>query len=89
MGERVIIQLAVELLWLVLLLSLPTVIVASVVGVLVSLLQTLTQIQDQTLQFLIKLIAVSITLVVTYHWTGDNLFNYTNLVFDQIDKMGG
>ncbi|MGL5968933.1 MAG: type III secretion system export apparatus subunit SctS [Kluyvera sp.] len=89
MGERVIIQLAVELLWLVLLLSLPTVIVASVVGVLVSLFQTLTQIQDQTLQFLIKLIAVSITLVVTYHWTGDNLFNYTILVFDQIDKMGG
>lgn len=89
MSERVIIQLAVEVLWLVLLLSLPTVIVASVVGVIVSLLQTLTQIQDQTLQFLIKLIAVSITLVVTYHWTGDNLFNYTILVFDQIDKMGG
>lgn len=89
MSERVIIQLAVEVLWLVLLLSLPTVIVASVVGVVVSLLQTLTQIQDQTLQFLIKLIAVSITLVVTYHWTGDNLFNYTILVFDQIDKMGG
>lgn len=89
MSERVIIQLAVEVLWLVLLLSLPTVIVASVVGVIVSLLQTLTQIQDQTLQFLIKLIAVSITLVATYHWTGDNLFNYTILVFDQIDKMGG
>lgn len=89
MNERIIIQLAIELLWLVLMLSLPTVIVASVVGILVSLLQTLTQIQDQTLQFLIKLVAVSITLVVTYHWTGDNLFNYTILVFDQIGKMGG
>lgn len=88
MNERIIVQLAVELLWLVLLLSLPTVIVASVVGVLVSLLQTLTQIQDQTLQFLIKLVAVSITLVATYHWTGDNLYNYSLLVFDQIDKMG-
>lgn len=89
MNERIIIQLAIELLWLVLMLSLPTVIVASVVGILVSLFQTLTQIQDQTLQFLIKLVAVSITLVVTYHWTGDNLFNYTILVFDQIGKMGG
>jgi type III secretion protein S len=89
MNEQVIVQLAVELLWLVLLLSLPTVVVASVVGILVSLLQTLTQIQDQTVQFLIKLIAVSVTLVITYHWTGDNLFNYTLLVFDQIDKMGG
>lgn len=89
MSERAIIQLAVELLWLVLLLSLPTVVVASVVGVLVSLLQTLTQIQDQTLQFLIKLIAVSITLISTYHWLGDNLFNYTTMAFDQISKMGG
>ncbi|MEA1063802.1 type III secretion system export apparatus subunit SctS [Erwinia sp. HR93] len=88
MSERVIIQLAVELLWLVLLLSLPTVIVASVVGIMVSLLQTLTQLQDQTLQFLIKLVAVSITLVASYHWLGDNLFNYTVLVFDQIAKMG-
>lgn len=89
MNERAIVQLAIELLWLVLLLSLPTVIVTSVVGIMVSLVQTLTQIQDQTLQFLVKLIAVSLTLVATYHWMGDNLFNYTVLVFDQISKVGG
>ena len=89
MNDREIIQLAIDLLWLVLLLSLPTVIVASVVGILVSLVQTLTQIQDQTLQFLVKLLAVSVTLVATYHWTGDNLFNYTIMVFDQIARVGG
>lgn len=88
MQERVIIHLAVELLWLVLMLSLPTVIVASAVGIMVSLVQTLTQIQDQTLQFLVKLIAVSITLVATYGWIGDSIFNYTLLVFDQISTTG-
>lgn len=87
MNDNNITQLVIDLLWLVLLLSLPTVIVASVVGVMVSLVQTLTQIQDQTLQFLIKLLAVCGVIVATYHWTGDNLFNYTNMVFEQISGV--
>lgn len=74
---------------MVLLLSLPVVVVASVVGVIVSLVQALTQIQDQTLQFLIKLVAVCVTLVVSYHWMGESLINYGNMAFDQISHMGG
>jgi type III secretion protein S len=87
MNEDAIIHLSVELLWIVLLLSMPTVLVASIIGVIISLVQTLTQIQDQTLQFLIKLIAVSIALVATYHWMGATMLNYTHLVFDQIARM--
>jgi type III secretion protein S len=87
MSERLIVQLALQLLWLVLMLSLPIVITASVVGLLVSLFQALTQLQDQTLQFLVKLIAVSIILVVTYPWMGETLLNYANLVFKQIIQM--
>ncbi|QUJ02457.1 flagellar biosynthetic protein FliQ [Salmonella enterica subsp. enterica] len=41
--------------------SMPVVLVASVVGVIVSLVQALTQIQDQTLKFMIKLLAIAIT----------------------------
>ncbi|QDQ24866.1 EscS/YscS/HrcS family type III secretion system export apparatus protein [Chitinimonas arctica] len=87
MSEALIIHLTAELLWLVLILSLPIVLVASIVGVLVSLVQALTQIQDQTVQFLIKLVAVAITLVLTYHWMGSSLINYTGRSFDQISKM--
>ena len=89
MSERLIIQLAVELLWLTLMLSLPTVLVASAVGILVSIAQALTQLQDQTAQFLLKLLAVAVTLVSTYHWMGDTLLNYAQLVFEQIGKMRG
>lgn len=89
MSEAVIIHLASELLWIVLLLSAPVVVVASVVGVVVSLVQALTQIQDQTLQFLVKLVVVSITLVATYHWMGNVLMNYTVRSFEQISRMGG
>ncbi|WP_038400590.1 EscS/YscS/HrcS family type III secretion system export apparatus protein [Yersinia pseudotuberculosis] len=79
--------MATELLWLVLLLSLPVVVVASTVGLVISLVQALTQIQDQTLQFLIKLLAVSATLLMTYHWMGATLLNYTQQSFLQITSM--
>lgn len=86
MNESTIIHFTSELLWIVLLLSLPIVIAAAVTGLLVSILQALTQIQDQTLQFLIKLVAVCITLAVSYHWMGSVLLNYAILSFDQIGK---
>ncbi|WP_027212198.1 type III secretion system export apparatus subunit SctS [Burkholderia sp. WSM2232] len=88
MSSVVITQLASNLLWLVLLLSLPVVATAAIVGVGVSLIQVLTQVQDQTIQFLIKLVAVCITLVLTYHWMGSELINYTTAIFDQISLMG-
>ncbi|KVX89287.1 EscS/YscS/HrcS family type III secretion system export apparatus protein [Burkholderia ubonensis] len=87
MSEAVITQLAAQMMWLVLLLSLPVVIIASLVGILVSLVQALTQVQDQTIQFLIKLLAVAVTLAATYHWMGDVLINYTVKSFDQIGRM--
>jgi type III secretion protein S len=87
-NNEIIVDLASNLLWLVLLLSLPVVIVASVVGVGVSLVQALTQVQDQTIQFLIKLIAVCITLVASYHWMGATLMQFTIKAFDQISVMG-
>lgn len=87
MSTDVITHLASQMLWIILLLSLPVVVVASSVGIIVGLVQALTQIQDQTVQFLIKLIAVSITLAATYHWMGDVLLNYTLRSFEQINRM--
>ncbi|VVE90652.1 type III secretion system export apparatus subunit SctS [Pandoraea bronchicola] len=87
MSEAVVVNLTSEMLWLTLLMSLPTVVVASVVGVLVSLVQALTQVQDQTVQFLIKLIAVSVTLAATYAWMGHVLLHYAGSAFEQISRM--
>lgn len=88
MIDATIIKLAIELLWLVLILSLPIIVVAAVVGVFFSFFQALTQIQDQTLQFLVKLLAASATLVLTYHWMGEALFNYMDIIFSQISNVG-
>jgi type III secretion protein S len=71
-------------LMLVMVLSMPTIAVASIVGVLFSLLQALTQIQEQTLSFAVKLISVGIVLVLTAGWMGGEIYNYTVALFDGI-----
>lgn len=88
MSQAMIAHLASELLWLVLILSMPVVLVAAVVGILISLVQALTQIQDQTVPFLLKLVAACITLAITYHWMGVTLMRYADRSFSLISSMG-
>jgi type III secretion protein S len=58
-----------------------------VVGTLFSLLQALTQIQEQTLSFAIKLIAVGLTIYLTARWVGGEIFNYTVSLFEAIPTL--
>ncbi|EBY8248170.1 SPI-2 type III secretion system apparatus protein SsaS, partial [Salmonella enterica subsp. enterica serovar Enteritidis] len=53
-----------------------------------SLVQALTQIQDQTLQFMIKLLAIAITLMVSYPWLSGILLNYTRQIMLRIGEHG-
>lgn len=69
---------------LVLMLSLPPIVVASVVGVLVSLVQAVTQVQDQTLSFAFRLVAVIITLLATVRWLGQQVVIFTTNILDHI-----
>ncbi len=72
----------IKAMMLVLWLSLPPIVVASLVGILFSLVQALTQIQEQTLSFGVKLVAVGLTLYLTARWIGGEIFNYTLILFD-------
>jgi len=67
---------------MVLLVSLPTLVVASLVGLLVSLVQALTQIQEQTVSFSIKLIAVIVTVLLTTRWVGSEIYTFALRLFD-------
>ena len=84
MSEGEIMTLMGRALTLVLILSLPPIVVAALTGVLVSLLQALTQIQEQTLSFVIKLVAVSVTIALVARFIGVELYNFTTFVFDRI-----
>ncbi len=72
---------------LVLVLSMPPIIVASVVGIVVSLLQALTQIQEQTLSFAIKLVAVVATMALMAGLLGSEVLNYTLRLFNEFPNM--
>ena len=69
---------------LVVILSAPPLIVAVVAGVLTSLVQALMQVQDQTLPFGIKLVAVGVTLLLTGRWIGGELIQLIGLAFDMV-----
>ena len=65
-----------KVLYLVLILSAGPIIVATIVGLVVGLIQTVTQLQEQTLPFGIKLISVILCLFLTSGWYGEVLLNY-------------
>lgn len=63
-------------LYLVLLMSAWPIIVATCIGLLVGLFQTVTQLQEQTLPFGIKLLGVSLCLFLLSGWYGETLVGY-------------
>ncbi|MFP1745816.1 type III secretion system export apparatus subunit SctS [Lonsdalea quercina] len=71
---------------LVVMLSAPPLVVAVIVGVLISLLQAVMQLQDQTLPFAIKLVAVGLVLAMTGRWIGVELLQLTLLAFNMIEQ---
>ena len=71
-----IIEVAHRMLWTCLMLSMPTLLTALIVGVLVSLMQTVTSIQEMTLTFVPKLIAVVVVLAMAMPWLIDFIASY-------------
>ena len=81
MSQAQLLDYAQTCLLLILRLSLIPIVVATVIGVIVSLLQALTQIQEQTLGFAVKLIAISLTIMLAAHWMGGELLLFTQDIF--------
>ena len=71
-----------QALLLVLLLSLPVILAATVVGLIIGLLQALTQIQEQSIPYGFKLVAVIVTMLLTAPWLGGELLSYTLTLFN-------
>lgn len=87
MSQEVIIHLTSQAMQLVLYLSLPILIAATVVGLIISLLQALTSIQEQTLPHAFKLIAVMVSIAFTIRWLGPELYDFTINVFNEFPKL--
>ena len=82
-----VIEILRSAIWMTLTLMSPILVTAIGVGLLVSVLQTVTSIQEQTLTFVPKMIAVAIVLIVGSHWMIRTLVDYTVWLFQKIPAM--
>jgi flagellar biosynthetic protein FliQ len=71
----------------ILILSAPVLLVAMVVGLLISIFQATTSIQEQTLTFVPKIAAIMLVLLLLGSWMFGSLEQYTRELFDMIPKM--
>ena len=79
-----IIALAIQTLKLALILSLPALLVGMIVGLLISIFQATTQINEMTLSFVPKIIAIAIVLILTMPWMLNEIIDFTKYVFSLI-----
>ncbi len=79
-----VLQIGQEALWIILKIGVPMMLVALGVGLIVSFIQALTQIQEMTLSFVPKMIGMFLLLVVLLPYFGSVLHTFTLQLFDKI-----
>jgi len=84
-----VLTLAHEALWLTLMLAAPLLLVSLAVGVLIGLFQAATQINEQTLSFIPKLLAMAAVVVIAGPWMLQLLTEYTRHLFESIPVLIG
>lgn len=87
MDAGTVINIARQTIWVIVETAVPVLLVSMVVGLMISLFQTLTSIQEQTLTFVPKLIAILLTIMIIGSWmlnqiTGfmNNLWNFSQYI---------
>jgi len=81
MFQTQVVQLSYQGLLLILILSGPPILISMFFGLLVAVFQAATQIQEQTLSFTIKLVAVVLTLMFLGGWLGSQIFGFAINIF--------
>lgn len=70
-----------EALFLIIKTALPVLLVSMVIGLIISIFQTVTSIQEQTLTFVPKIICVFLALVLFGHWMLNNIVEYMTMLW--------
>ena len=88
MTENLIIDMFVQVLVLIIKVSAPMLLVSLVVGLVISILQTITSIQEQTLTFVPKLLAILLTIIIAGNWILTTLKEFTIELFQFQNYLG-
>ena len=82
-----VVEIAVQTMIISAKLCAPILVISLAIGLLVSLFQSVTQIQEITLSFVPKLIGVGLVLMLSGHWMLGELIGFTNHLFDMIPRL--
>lgn len=89
MNADIVVSLVAKGLELALIISAPTLIAGLVVGLLVSIFQAVTQIQEMTLSFIPKIIVMVAIIGVTFPWMLSTLIEYTMALLQNMNAYIG
>lgn len=89
MNTNAVMDIGMQALLVAAKLAAPILITALVVGFAISLLQSITQIQEVTLAFVPKAVAVAIAMLVAGHWMISEIVSFTNEMFARIPGLLG
>lgn len=81
MTTEVVIDIAREALWLIIKCSAPLLLVSLIVGLVISIFQTVTSIQEQTLTFVPKILSIFITIILCGGWIMNNIVEFMDKLF--------
>jgi flagellar biosynthesis protein FliQ len=87
MTQEMIIKLAKDTLQITLMVSGPLLLVSLVVGILVSIFQVVTSIQDMTLSFVPRVIAVFVTFLFVLPWMLNTLLSFTTQLYGHLGQF--
>ncbi|HTW11736.1 MAG TPA: flagellar biosynthesis protein FliQ [Solirubrobacteraceae bacterium] len=89
MDQDTVINLASQAMTLALEIAGPIMLLGLVIGLLVSLFQAVTQIQEQSLSFIPKIIGLAVLIVILGPWMMDKLVNYVTNLYTSIPNLIG
>lgn len=87
MSQEMILKLAKDTLQITLMVSGPMLVVALAIGILVSIVQVVTSIQDMTLSFVPRVIAVFLTFLFALPWMLSTLLAFTSQLYGQLERF--
>ena len=86
--DEYVMEVSTQALYLILLLSAPMLMAALGVGLIISILQATTQVQEQTLSFVPKLVVTFLSTVICGNWICSMLASFAVRIFSDIGQMG-
>jgi flagellar biosynthesis protein FliQ len=88
MSQDFIIHVFREAFYTLMLISAPTLLVSLIIGLIISIFQAATSIQEATLTFVPKIVVMAAVIVLTLPWILDVLISFTVNLFSQIPTLG-